>query len=100
MGTSSGGRAGGGARPPSSIDPAQRAKRKRGNRRPEIHDLLSQRGLKEDIARLRRIIAKGGDREALEAFKLLYGAPGDARRGEAKPPKKPGQASRIELPDV
>ena len=99
MGDSGPGRGRGGARPRASVQPDERPKRKRGNRKPELADVLTQRGLRAAVKRLETIIEKGSAREAIEAFKLLYGPPGDARRGDVKPGgRKPGPA--IVLPDA
>ena len=64
-----------------------------------LDDALTQKGLRVDVESIREIIAKGSNRERLEAFRLLYGAPGDPRRGpegKQKPPRRPG----IVLPEA
>jgi hypothetical protein len=62
--------------------------------------VLTQAGLRADVAHLRRVIEKGTNKEKLEAFRLLYGSAGDPKRGADGPGPGARKAAGIVLPDV
>ena len=87
-----------GSKPPPSKP--GRPRRKRGDRKPELRDVLTHAGLKADVALLRQTIAKGSHKERIEAFRLLYGSAADPKRGPAGPGPGARRAPGISLPDA
>ena len=89
----------------STVQPDEQVKakqtpRKRGHRKPELRDVLTQAKLRQDVEQLRATIADGSHKERIEAFRLLYGSAGDARRGPTGQPPSAGKRPGISLPDV